>query len=529
MKKLLLMLVACVAAVNVSAQADEGWQKSFTPVADKADLDGLHTAVAADGSVYVSTTYNQAFSLGDVAVAAPEDAVTSSVVVKMDKDGAAKWAVTFFGKCKIYAMTADTDGTLYVAGRSQDLKVVATGVDGKHYDIENPTGFDAFFEEVIKAHVAFIAKIGQDGVIQTVQIIQPEVNATIAAIVGDPYEMGMDLSIYDLSGNDPCTVIPSKLVIDGDNLYVAATYTGDVPALGWKGAYLNYYGMDMMIFDIRSMGVFSLNKSDLGNPASVANVMATETVQTMSQFFPEAVDFVVYGGVPHVAFFGFGNLTLTTAAGSQDFSFALGEEDTEHALVLANVNAPQQPKVFHAATNTKSYPIYDLVGATLSGDNCILGGTFYGNFPLDNTVTKENNTSFVASIKMSDCSVNWAKANEVESEAQCMIVAGEEIHAATADAHYVFRTSDGDLKKAENQGFNDASCYNDQYCSTIFTQENSVIVFCPMMNPSGINETKTLKNTAAKYYNVNGVELSAPQKGLNIVKTADGVKKIVVK
>jgi hypothetical protein len=200
----------------------------------------------------------------------------------------------------------------------------------------------------------------------------------------------------------------------------------------------------------------------------------------------------------------------------------------EHAMVCVNGSADLS-MIFHADKHDKSYVPYNLVGGDFVDGYSYLGGTFFGNFPLDNSVTKDKNTSFVASIKMSDCSVNWAKANEVESEARCMIVAGEEIHAATADAHYVFRTSDGDLKKAENQGFNDASCYNDQYCSTIFTQENSVIVFCPMMNPSGINETSALKNGAAKYYNVNGVELSAPQKGLNIVKTADGVKKIVVK
>jgi hypothetical protein len=239
---------------------------------------------------------------------------------------------------------------------------------------------------------------------------------------------------------------------------------------------------------------------------------------------------VVYEGVPHIAFVGWGNLTLTTPAGSQPFNFEMaGEGKNEHALVLVNAAAPTQAKVFHTAPNDYSGAIYGLVDATLADNNCILAGTFYGNFALDNTVTKDKNVSFVASIKMSDCSVNWAKANEVESVAKCMIVTGEEIHAATADAHYVFRTSDGDLKKAENQGFNDASCYNDQYCSTIFTNENSVVVFSPKLKTSGIDETTALKNGAAKYYNLNGVELSAPQKGLNIIKTADGVKKVTVK
>ena len=53
MKKILLMLVALVATVTLSAKDGEemeGWQKSFTPVANADDLAGIHTAVAGDGS-----------------------------------------------------------------------------------------------------------------------------------------------------------------------------------------------------------------------------------------------------------------------------------------------------------------------------------------------------------------------------------------------------------------------------------------------------------------------------------------------
>lgn len=534
MKKILLMLVALVATVTISAKDGEemeGWQKSFTPVTSADDLAGIHTAVAGDGSVYASTTYNQAFTVGNITVADP-DGLTSSCIVKFDNDGNALWAVTLYGKCKIYAMTADADGTLYVAGKAEDAKVVCTGTDGKKYEIENPTGLDAFFEETIKANVGFVAKITKDGLFDAIKTITPELNATIGTIVGDPYEMGMDFVIYDISGNDPMFVTPSKIMLDGDKVYVAVSYTGDIPELGWAGAYLNYYGMDMMIFDITSKGVFSLSKDDLlGNAASVATVTPAEAIQSFSQYAPESIDFVVYQGVPHVAFFGWGDLKLTTPAGSKDFSFALGEEDVEHALVLANVEAPVNAKVFDAEKNASLSAKYDLVGATIADGNCIMAGTFYGNFPLDNSVTKEVNTSFVASIKMSDCSVNWARANDVESQASCMIVTGEEIHASTDAATYVFKTADGDLKADDtmDQSFNDADCYNDQYVSTIFTQENSVVVFSPKLKPSGINETKTLKNAAAKYYSINGAEIAAPQKGLNIIKTAEGTRKVVVK
>ena len=503
MKKILLMLVALVATVTISAKDGEemeGWQKSFTPVANADDLAGIHTAVAGDGSVYASTTYNQTFSFAGKPVTDPEG-LLSSCVVKYDAEGNEKWAVSLVGKCKINAMTVDTDGTLYVAGEYVDA-VTLSGTSGTKDLSGNPLKTSAF-----------VAKVNADGVFTNVASFTPTAN------VPEGYEDWCELGIY-----------PNKIVIDANKVLVSCMFKGDVAELGWQGSYVDVFMMAYM--DNRSAGIFMLDKADLANATSVATIQHTGRIvdQMMEdiQDFPNAIDFVVYEGVPHIAFVGWGNLTLTTPAGSQPFNFEMaGEGKNEHALVLVNAAAPTQPKVFHTAPNDYSGAIYGLVGATLTDNNCILAGTFYGNFALDNTVTKDKNTSFVASIKMSDCSVNWAKANEVESVAKCMIVTGEEIHAATADAHYVFRTSDGDLKKAENQGFDDASCYNDQYVSTIFTQETSVVVFSPKLKPSGINNTQATKNTVQKYYNLNGIELTAPQHGLNIVKTADGTRKVL--
>ena len=530
MKKLLLMLVALVATVTISAKEGEemeGWQKSFTPVSNSNDLKGIHTAVASDGSVYASSTYDQAFPFAEKSVTDPEG-LLSSCVVKYDAQGNEQWVVSLVGKCKIYAMAADTDGTLYIAGQSQDEKVVITDTQNHAREIQNPKRLSPFYEEFVSANEGFIAQIDKDGVLQGILTLIPEVNPDILAIVGDPYDMGMEGSVYDYSFNDPVYVLPKKIVLAGDKIYVAAGFTGDIAELEWKGCYLNYYNMDMSIMDVKSYGIFSMDKNLL-NLTSVATVQATEKVQTISQYYPETIDFVVYGGVPHVAFIGGGELTLTTAAGSKNFAFDVTDEGMNHALVLVNVNAPEQPKVFNAAPNDYLGAKFDLVDATLADGNCILAGTFYGNFPLDNTVTKEANTSFVASIKMSDCSVNWAKANEVESEAKCMVVTGEEIKASTDTKTYTFKTATGDLDDEQplDQSFEDADCYNDQYVSTVYTNETSVVVFSPKLKPSGINEAQAQKNGAMKYYNVNGVELSAPQKGLNIIKTAEGTHKVV--
>lgn len=523
MKKLLLMLVAVMATMTAFANAeDEGWTKSFTPVADKSDLAGVHTAVAADGSVYVSSTYDQAFTFAEKSITDP-DGLLSSCIVKYDAEGNEKWAVSLVGKCTINAMTVDADGTLYVAGKSEDVEVICTGTDGGTKTIVNPTSDPWGDGPQIDAYSAFVAKISTDGVFEAVKVLSPEINAEIAV---------SEFPFYLPDKESPIDITPTKIAIDANKILVAASYLGDLKDgdnLIWEGGYFLEAEFGMY-FDTRSRGVLMLNKSDLSGTANVTYVKATGIPE--KQFYPEALDFVVYDGVPHVAFFGFGNLTMTTPAGSKDFEFNVGEEGSgnrEHALVLANVTAPSQPMVFNAAMNDKLYPTYNLVDATLAGTNCILAGTFYGNFPLDNSVTKEANTSFVASIKMSDCSVNWAKANEVESEAKCMVVTGEEIKASTDAATYTFKTETGDLDAGQTmeKSFEDADCYNDQYVSTVFIQETSVVVFSPKLKPSGINEAQAQKNGALKYYNVNGVELSAPQKGLNIIKTTEGTRKVV--
>ena len=519
MKKALLMLVAFVATMTASAQDHEGWMKSIQPVANKADLAGIHTAVAADGSVYASTTYDQVFEFAGKNITDTEG-LLSSCIVKYDKEGNELWAVSLVGACTINAMAVDADGTLYVAGKATDEKVVLTGTDNTQKEVVNPTSYDLMTDaEAVSGYSAFVAKVSKDGVFQSVKVVSP------AKAIPD-----------DLMTFDPSAITPTKIVVDGDKVYVSCAFGGNVEELGWEGSYLNMdYWMGQ---DLKSYGLFSLAKADLSGITSIAKLQRTPLVATYAdgvqedvQNSPDAFNFAVYNGTPVMMFIGWGNLKLTTGNISKDFSFEVANDGTgmnEHAFVCINGSADKFT-TFHAEKHEKSYVPYNLIGGEFVNGYSYLGGTFYGNFPLDNTVTKDKNTSFVASIKMSDCSVNWARANDVESEATCMIVTGEEIHASTTDVHYTLRTSNGELKTTDNQGFEDADCYNDQYVSTIFTDGDKVCVFSPKMNASAINEAKAGNNAAAKYYNLNGVELSAPQKGMNIVKTAEGTTKVVLK
>ena len=528
MKKTLLMLVAFMATMTAFAQEEpEGWTKDFSPVAKQKDLGGVHTAVASDGAVYASSTYNQSFTIGDVTVADPEG-LTSSCVLKFDKDGNAKWGVTLLGKCKVHTMTADTDGTLYIGGTSADEKVIVTGTDGKSYEIINPTK-EEWGDIVVAGNCGFFARISPAGVVEN--LIQIDATGPEGTYYGEAY------------------LRPRKMVLDNGLLYVACYYQGDVKSLNWQGRYVTYTDFETFetsyVGDIKSAGLFCVSALSLDGLGSVATVQATTDADLLMdglQCAPEGFDFVIYGGVAHVSFFAWGEQTLKSVAGSQPLTFKMeGNGNNENALVFANVNAPKNPIIFHADPNSYGGAVYDLVDAAIAGENCILGGTFYGNFPLKPEITTDANTSFVASIKMADCSVNWATPNTVASEATCMIVTGEEIHASTDAATYTFKTATGEVKadKTRNQSYADADVYNDQFVSTVsiedetvdektqeITKPAKVVVFSPKMSPSGIEAIKAAAvNGEAKIYNLNGQRVAAPQKGLYIVNGTKVVMK----
>ena len=72
MKKLLLMLVALTATVTISADAEKGeWTKAYPVWLEENRPSGIHSAIAADGSAYVSTMYDVQFSFAGKDVAEP--------------------------------------------------------------------------------------------------------------------------------------------------------------------------------------------------------------------------------------------------------------------------------------------------------------------------------------------------------------------------------------------------------------------------------------------------------------------------
>ena len=505
MKKILLMLVAFVATMSAFAQeeVDGGWEKQFTPVEEADDFNAVRVAQAGDGSVYVASSYNQVLTFAGKALPDTEGMI-SSAIVKYNADGEEQWAVSMVGNVTVTAMAADKDGTLYATGSFLD-EVDYTGTDAAKGTIKS-------FGSVS----AFVAKVSKDGKFEAMKTFEPAGNLEIVL---------SEFPFY-LPDEDPIDITPNNIQVDGDKVYVSATYKGDVEEIGWKGAYLANYDFGMY-FDNASAGVFSLNKSDLSGAANVAYVQATGTISE-SQDYPEALNFVADNGTVYVGFFGFGNLTITTPAGSKDFTFASdGEGMNEHGFVLATVGSALTTKVFDAEKHDKSAKPYK-VQMGLAGDNVIIGGTFYGQLPFGADIKTGDlaSAAFVASVKK-DGNVNWAKATDVECKAVVMVVTGEEIHAATDKGIMTFDTETGEVEADEYDDGDpviaDASAWEDEYATLVLTDENTVYVLSKNMNEDELEEDliEIAQSQGKEYDNFKRAELVEGEKYNTYTVTED--------
>ena len=112
MKKILLVIVAVVANITVQAQVFKQaakWSKTLTPVTEAKKLGGTKTAVAADGSVFTTGTYNNDLTFGSSYL--DPDGLTPAYLAKYSADGKELWAVGLVGNSLVHAITTDANGS----------------------------------------------------------------------------------------------------------------------------------------------------------------------------------------------------------------------------------------------------------------------------------------------------------------------------------------------------------------------------------------------------------------------------------
>lgn len=516
MKKLLLTLTVALVAASMSAQT---WMK---PAVWGGNLDTakekqayLHCSVAADGSVYKTGSYDKDFKFADQTII-NSDELLSAYLAKYTADGKEEWVATLFGAASITAITTDADGNVYIAGTFEDDVVLKGGTGVAYTGILNSP----------MSASAYVAKVSKNGEISAVKTFTSETNADIASIVGDPWDMGFDMSIYDMSFNDPLYVRPTKLQVDGGKVYMAAQYVGDVAELGWKGAYQNMF--DMMIFDLRSFGIVSLSAENLTDVTSVATVQATGTVlYTDESNYPESLTFAVDNGDVYAAFTGFKRITLATADGAKDF------EMPAHAAVVAKIGG--EAKLFGVPGHDKTYVTDAIKAMEVADGKLYIGGSFYDQLPFNNEIVAKGTDLYVAALNANDFSVVWTAVSGYEEEEpiqQCevfgnLVVNNGKVYfdgAAESNDGKTFLSvlgynvaEDGTLTKAEEDANGATACISDNGNGiTAVVYSNGYLSVFKSVG-TGIQTVKPADSKGTQIYDLNGCPVAVPAQGIYIV------------
>ena len=466
MKKVFLTVILLASIIIASAKEYNTsiWNRTLTTVSKAEELSGVHTLVDKDGSVYVTGTYDKDLSFAGNTL--KNDGLTSAYMAKYDRNGNEKWLVGFNGTSLITAITTDADGNVYIAGTFFDDAT-----------FKGTNGSNVFSLESEDSYAAFFVSLDANGQVLAKRAIYSEAN-------GDALSSGM----YFPEEGD-VYLRPTNLMVSGDKVYVSVNFTGDVPAFGWKGSYIDVFGF--MYMDNKSAGVFSLDKSFEGE-TGIAVVQKKDNFSDQ-QFYPEALNFTVNNGSVYVGFFGFGNLTLTAGSLSSNFSFPISDDETgnkAHSFVLAIIGSSgMTAKTYDAAMHDKDAKPYNITSMDVNGGNLIIAGTFYGKLPFDNNMeVGEGRASdvFVASVKIANGEVNsaWISGADNIARVSAYDVAGS-LAMATNGTFYVIDGEKG-LKISEmTVAYADFSNYGEYQATISINGTKTIINYWDRENPNG--------------------------------------------
>lgn len=528
---LLFCSVSHVSAQNSQSQGElkfdnviiKGYSQIATPM-----------AVTSEGNVVVTSTMINGQSLGSfVAMSSPELSNTPT------------WKVDIKGGSIINAILADQAGGVYIGGDfNEKITLGSITLTGKKSDNAEKTN-------------AFVAHISKEG----------KVLAAYAFVSTPNAEMVEKFDQYSQGDKVYCKL--NSLAIADGKLYAGLIFT-DV---------LSNAAGDAKV----TSGTWNINGWGVGSDADfVAVELDAETMQAKS--FP-----VVFGGngnYTDASYMGIdtksakmvsdgSNLYLVASVNGYYSKAALqvnGEVKDEPSFKSAGgINAFYVSSI-NLSNNTSSTKVYDgkygwVSGAsslvepgvsslTVKGDDLYIGGSFFQTFPFDTNVKAVGNTDiFFVSLKKSDLSVQKAFAsgydeksagNDNEEKFSGFAIDGTQlsVYGGVASKKDFYSPSTlstplnftADMASATGLTAGSAEQYTTgavlsadgkyTYTSLLNAAQTSVSYQYTENTSNGVQQLvvdKADKDNAV--YNLQGMKLRAPQKGLNII----GGKKVVIK
>lgn len=530
------LLLCSVSVVPVQASSAQGDLKFDNVIMKGYSQIATPMAITSEGNVVVTSTQISGQSLSSfVAMSSPELTNTPT------------WKVDIKGGSIVHAVIADNEGGAYIGGDFNE-KITLGGITltGKKSDNAEKTN-------------AFVAHINKEGKVLAAYAFVPTPNA----------EMVEKFNTYSQGDKVYCKL--NSLAIADGKLYAGLIFT-DVLSNAADDAKVTSGTWNMSGW---GMGV--------GSDADfVAVELDAETMQAKS--FP-----VVFGGKGNYTDSSYMGIDAKSAKmasdGSNLYIVASVNGFYSKAALQVNGEVKDEPSFSYAgginafyvasvnlSNNTTAAKVYDgkygwvsgasslvepgVASLTVKGDDLHIAGSFIQNFPFDTNVKAVGNTDiFFTSLKKNDLSVEKALASGYDEKSagdnneekfSGYAVHGNQlsVYGAVASRLDVYSPSTistplcftADLATATSLEAGSAEQYTTgivqsadgkyTYSSLLSADQTSVAYQFTTDETTGIKNLAVDKlNKNMGVYNLQGMKLRAPQKGLNILNG----KKVIIK
>lgn len=403
-----MMLALATVAANAKDVLDAPtWTDNLTTTAEAKDLTrAAAMAVDNEGNSIVIGSFTKDL---EFAASYLEPVANSAFVAKYDKAGAKKWAAGLAGAATITTVATDAEGNVYAAG------VFADNVAIKDASGDTKATITGMADKVDKVS-GFIVKYDKQGAYVASKTILAESDAEIAA--------KDEIDVLSPS------FTAKKLVVDGNKLYLSASYKGNVALDGvtLKGKYACSEGW--LYSDETTMCVLSFDTADLANANIVSVLGATEQLTNEATYNTEDVNFAINDGKIYVAYVASGkDMTLTAAGKDTKIETAYEEGATEHAYVLAAIDGNQvTTQVYHSVATDNSNTLNTIDEMAYQKGKLYLAGSFNQALPFDNTISYLGGSdAYAACLDAASLSKNWAVASafdEGDAKHKAEIISG---------------------------------------------------------------------------------------------------------
>lgn len=403
----MMLALATVAANAKDVLEAPTWTDNLTTTTEAKDLTrAAAMAVDNEGNSIVTGSFTKDL---EFAASYLEPVANSAFIAKYDKAGAKKWAAGLAGAATVTTVATDADGNVYAAG------VFADQVAIKDASGETKATITGMADKVDKVS-GFIVKYDKQGAYVASKTILAESDAEIAAL--------------DVIGLLNPSFTAKKLVVDGNKLYLSASYKGNVALDGvtLQGKYA--CSDDLLYSDETTMCVLSFDAADLANASIVSVLGAIEQLTNEATYNTEDVNFAINDGKIYVAYVASGkDMTLTAAGKDTKIETAYEASATEHAYVLAAIDGDQvTTQVYHSVATDNSNTLNTIDEMAYQKGKLYLAGSFNQALPFDNTISYLGGCdAYAACLDAESLSKNWAVASafdEGDAKHKAEIISG---------------------------------------------------------------------------------------------------------